>query len=140
MNEFRDFTSLPPEEEAQFIVYEQRTQFWSKKALRIGVISSAIFGVLMVIIVFSHEKPENLMADDDIGMLGDREDMKKQSQELKGDEGTQPAPTYTPSSEEPAPTPEATTPEATPDPAAGGEAPEAGGAEEAAPAAEPASP
>ena len=124
MNEFRDFTSLPPEEEAQFIVYEQRTQFWSKRAMKIGIISAAIFGFLMVVIVFSHEAPENLMAEDDIGMLGDEKDMAKQRKELKTDT---PAPAPAPA---PAPTPEAA-PEATPE---GAPAPGTGGAAESAPA------
>lgn len=132
MNEFRDFTSLPPEEEAQFIVYEQRTQYWSKKALRIGAIAAGIFGILIIIVVFSHEKPENLMADDDIGMLGTKEDMAKQRQELKTGSDTPTTPATTPEATTPT-TPEATTPEgttpeattpetATPDPAAAGSA------------------
>ncbi len=113
MNEFRDFTSLPPEEEAQFIVYEQRSRYWSKKALTIGSIAAGVFGLLIIIIVFSHEKPENLMADDDIGMLGTKEDMAKQREELK-DESDMPTPSTTPAATTPeATTPEATTPEAT---------------------------
>jgi hypothetical protein len=132
MNEFRDFTSLPPEEEAQFIVYEQRTRYWSKKALNIGMIVAGIFGLLLIIIVLSHDAPENLMADDDIGMLGDKEDLDKQRENMKGTETTPaPAPETTPA-------PEAA-PEATPDPASATPA-EAGEGEAAAPSEEPAAP
>jgi hypothetical protein len=99
MNGYRDFTSLPPDEEAQFIVYEQRTQQASKLAMKAGIIAAAIFGFLIVVIVFSHEPPENLMAEDDIGMLGDEKDIAKQRKELK---------------EETAPTPEAPAPKAEP--------------------------
>ncbi len=111
-----DFTSLPPEEEATFVVYEARTQETAKKALKIGAIVGGILGVLMVIIVFSFEKPKNLMAGDDIGMLGDKDDRAQQREEIKDIEPAPTPDTATPSEASTAPTeapaPEAPAPEA----------------------------
>ena len=113
-----DFTSLPPEEEAKFVVYEARTQETAKKALKIGLIAGAVLGVLMVIIVFSFEKPKNLMANDDIGILGDKEDRAQQREELKSTTGSPVPDSATPSdsstapAEQPTPAPEAPAPEA----------------------------
>ena len=69
MNQYEHFTSLPPNEEQTFVVYERRTVETGKKAMTIGMIASAVFGLLTIIVVFSHDKPKNLMADDDMGML-----------------------------------------------------------------------
>ncbi len=66
---YQHFTSLPPEQEQAFVVYESRTVETSKKALMAGLIAAGAFFVLMVIIVFSFDAPENKMAGDDMGML-----------------------------------------------------------------------
>ncbi|MCG8417078.1 MAG: hypothetical protein MJE77_03930 [Proteobacteria bacterium] len=69
MSEYKDFTSLPPDKERQFVVYEKRTVESSKKAMLFGIVISAVFAVVVVIVVFSFPPPENKMAHDDMGML-----------------------------------------------------------------------
>jgi len=45
---FMDFSSWPREQEQQFVVFEQRTNESSKKAMTIGVIVSAIVFVIAI--------------------------------------------------------------------------------------------
>lgn len=52
----KDFTSLDPSEESQFVVYEQRMQQDSKKALNLGLIVGVVVFVLTVIVYFSGDK------------------------------------------------------------------------------------
>ncbi len=119
-----DFTSLPPEEEAKFVVFEQRTQESAAKAIKIGAITAGIVGLFLVIVVFSFDKPKNLMADDDMGMMADEEDRAKQRSDF---EPTKPPPPP-PKTEETNPaTPEGGASGASSPPVEGG----AGGAAEA---------
>jgi cytoskeletal protein RodZ len=69
MNQYENFTSLPPNEEQTFVVYERRSVETGKKAMTLALIISAILGVITIIVVFSFDKPKNLMADDDMGMM-----------------------------------------------------------------------
>ena len=81
MSEYKDFTSLPPDKESQFIVYEKQSVEASKKAMKIGMIVAGIFGLITVAIVFSFTPPKkgHQMAKDDMGML--KRDEKKKSAE-----------------------------------------------------------
>ena len=90
MSRYIDFTSLPPEEEATFIVYEQRSQESAKSAMKIALITGAVVAFLTVLIVFSFDAPENLMAKDDIGMLGDQADNANLRNKLKTNVPTTP--------------------------------------------------
>lgn len=76
MNQYQNFTSLSQEEEQTFVVYEQRTQETSKKALVAGVISGAAFFVLvfMTVCVAYPNAGKNLMAGEDMGMLADEKE------------------------------------------------------------------
>lgn len=64
MSHYQDFSSLPPDQERNFVVFEQRSQETSKKALTFGMVAGAIFGLLVVIIFLSYDAPENPHADD----------------------------------------------------------------------------
>lgn len=52
MNEYNNFTSLPPHEEASFVVFERFTQENQHKSLMTGLISGLSVGVIGVIIYF----------------------------------------------------------------------------------------
>jgi hypothetical protein len=70
MNDYQNFSSLPPEKERDFVIYEKTSVEAGQKAWRIGMITAITFGVLVVAIVFgAGSKPENKMAGDDLGML-----------------------------------------------------------------------
>lgn len=58
MNEYTSFTSLPPQEEAQFVVFERFTQENRQKSFMTGVISGIGVGILGVIIYFGFAPPE----------------------------------------------------------------------------------
>jgi cytoskeletal protein RodZ len=65
MSEYRDFSSLPPDKEQQFVVFEKTSVESADKAKKIGMIVSGIFGLVVVIVVFSFSKPKSIMADED---------------------------------------------------------------------------
>jgi hypothetical protein len=46
MNQFVNFTSLPPEQEASFVVYEQKMAESEKSGFTIGAIAGAVFLVI----------------------------------------------------------------------------------------------
>lgn len=65
MNQFSNFTSLPPEQEATFVVYEQQSAQASQKGMTIGLISGVAIGLIMLIISIAvpaekspHAEPE----------------------------------------------------------------------------------
>lgn len=60
--EFQNFTSLPPEQEQTFVVFEKTSVESGKKAMTIGVVAGAIFGICVIALVFSHDAPENAHA------------------------------------------------------------------------------
>lgn len=69
MSEYKDFSSLPPDKEQAFVVYEKTSVEVGKKARIISVIVAASFLVVVMFIVFSFDPPENKMAHDDMGAL-----------------------------------------------------------------------
>ena len=69
MSEYKDFSSLPPDKETHFVVFEKTSVEALNKARIIAVIVSMVFLVSVMIVVYSHPEPENLMADDDMGLL-----------------------------------------------------------------------
>ena len=60
--EYQNFTSLPPEQEQSFVVYERTSAESLKKAMTLGLICGAVVGVFMVILFFSYEAPINAHA------------------------------------------------------------------------------
>jgi hypothetical protein len=58
MNEYNNFTSLSPQEEATFVVFERFTQENRQKSLMTGVISGVAVGILGLIIYFGFSPPE----------------------------------------------------------------------------------
>lgn len=70
MNEHVNFTSLPPEQEASFVVYERHQTENLKKGFTAGLIASIAFGVLALGIYFGIEpEPDNIGKDMDINQL-----------------------------------------------------------------------
>jgi hypothetical protein len=53
MNQFQHFSSLPPEQEAAFLVYEQKQAESLKTGLTIGAICGIAVGALILIISFT---------------------------------------------------------------------------------------
>ncbi len=112
---YQNFTSLSPNEEQAFVVYEQTMQEKSKKATRFGVIAGAVFFVIVLIIFLSGEKPKSRFAEG-----------SEESSEMGSEERAAPAPTPEPAkTEEAAP---AAAPEGSAEGAEGGAA-EGGAAE-----------
>ena len=48
MDEYKNFTSLPPDQERTFVVYERFSRELGRKALRTGIIAAASFFVILV--------------------------------------------------------------------------------------------
>lgn len=70
MSDYVNFTSLPPDQEATFVVFEKHQQENLKKGFTIGLISSIVFGVLAVGIYFGVTPEEDKTAKDmDINQL-----------------------------------------------------------------------
>ena len=62
--DYRDFSSMPPEQERTFVAFERRTVEAGKKAWQFAYIAAAAFGVLTMIVVFSFDPPKNQHAED----------------------------------------------------------------------------
>lgn len=69
MSEYKDFSSLPPETEREFAVYEKTSVEAAKKAKIAAMAAAFGFLALVIAIVFSFPAPHNLMAEDDMGGL-----------------------------------------------------------------------
>jgi hypothetical protein len=69
MSEYKDFSSLPPETEREFVVYEKTSVEAGKKAKFIALGVAFGFLALVIAIVASFPAPHNLMAEDDMGGL-----------------------------------------------------------------------
>jgi hypothetical protein len=88
MNEYKDFSSLPPETEREFVVYEKTSVEAGKKAKVIALGVAFGFLAIVMVIVFSFPKPHNLMAEDDMSGLAAPTD--KDGKEAKKAEGEKP--------------------------------------------------
>jgi hypothetical protein len=83
MSEYQNFSSLPPEKERDFVIFEKTSVEASQTAFRIGVITAVSFGILVVAIVLGvSAKPENKMAGDDLGMLKRAEQKETKAKEV----------------------------------------------------------
>ncbi|MBZ0233589.1 MAG: hypothetical protein K8M05_14785 [Deltaproteobacteria bacterium] len=63
MSDYSNFTSLPPEQEAQFVVYERHQKENLDKGFKIAAISSLIFAVLALGVYFGVEPKEDKKAE-----------------------------------------------------------------------------
>lgn len=67
--EYKDFTSLPPEQEKTFVVYERVSNEAGKKALTLGMICGGVIGLFAIILFLSFDAPENVHAAEPIKEL-----------------------------------------------------------------------
>lgn len=70
MSAYKDFSSLPPEEERQFAVYEERSQVAAQKATKSGIIGGAVVGVVWILfaaITFPSWSAEQEAAEEEEG-------------------------------------------------------------------------
>ena len=67
MTEFRDFSSLSPQEEATFIVYEQRMEAAGKSGMTLGAIAGAIV-LLLAAAIYLGVEPEDIDYAKDMNM------------------------------------------------------------------------
>ena len=54
---YSNFSSLPPEEEQHFVVFERRSVEASKKAMTIGLITSGLLGLFITVLVLTSDPP-----------------------------------------------------------------------------------
>jgi hypothetical protein len=59
-----NFSSLPPDQEATFVVYERRTAESLHKAMVIALVSSILFGLVAIGIYFGVSPEEDKIAKD----------------------------------------------------------------------------
>lgn len=79
MSEYHNFTSLQPHEEAQFVVFERRTQESLQKAFLIGAISSGFVFLVAVGIYFGVEPEKDETAKGmDMSQLKSKEKISKE--------------------------------------------------------------
>lgn len=64
MSEYSNFTSLPPDQEATFVVYERHQKESLDKGFKIGIIASAVFAVLALGVYFGVEPHEDKKGED----------------------------------------------------------------------------
>jgi len=64
MSEYHNFTSLPPEQEASFVVFERHQQENLNAGFRMGAIAAAIFAVLALGVYFGVTPEEDTTAKD----------------------------------------------------------------------------
>lgn len=76
MNEYSNFTSLPPEQEATFVVFERHQKENLDKGFKIGAIAAAVFLVVALGIYFG-VTPE----EDKLGQDMDLNQLKKKSKD-----------------------------------------------------------
>ena len=55
--EYKNFTSLPPEQEQSFVIYEKTSIESGKKALMLGSICGGVVGVLAIIFYMAFDPP-----------------------------------------------------------------------------------
>ncbi len=64
--EYQNFSSLPPDEEATFVVYERTTTEASKKAMTLGAICGGVVGVFALMLFLSFGPGRNAHAVDPV--------------------------------------------------------------------------
>jgi len=59
MQQFQDFSSWQPEQERQFVVFEQRTVEASKRAWAIGLVAGVAFGIAVICVAVAFKPTES---------------------------------------------------------------------------------
>jgi hypothetical protein len=65
MNDYSDFSSMRPEQERQFVVFERARAENGSKAKTIGIVSGASFFVVILMVFFSFDKPKPAITEDE---------------------------------------------------------------------------
>lgn len=60
---YSNFTSLPPEEEQSFVVFERYSREASSKAMTMGLIAGGVVGFLLIVLYFTSDPPKAMHAD-----------------------------------------------------------------------------
>lgn len=77
MSEYKDFTSMPPEQEQQFVVFEKHSVETGNWAKKLGMIVAGVFGVVVCVVVLSFDAPPSLMGGGgDKGETGELKESK----------------------------------------------------------------
>jgi len=94
---YSNFTSLPPEQEQQFVVFERQSVESSQKAMMIGLISGAILGLFLIVLYVTSDAPAAMHADalDDDMAAEDEAPRKTKKKKKAAPAETAPAPTET---------------------------------------------
>src|SRR5262245_47974283 len=106
---YQDFTSLPPDQEREFIPYEQRSQDAAKSAWTFAGVLAGAFFLLGMFLFFGYEKPINKHAQD---MQRDEgtDSMKKESPSRAEKKAAEPAKAEKPAAAEEGAAPKAKPP------------------------------
>lgn len=67
---YSDFSSLPPEQEESFVIFEKTTRESAKKSKSIGIIAGVAFGVLTIVIAMAFKPPEKSHASEEEHSMG----------------------------------------------------------------------
>ena len=73
MSQYKDFTSLSPEQEQTFVVFEKRTVETGQTAIKLGLAVAGVMGILVMIIVLGISPGESTaqkMEDDELSKGG----------------------------------------------------------------------
>ncbi len=92
MSQYKDFTSLPPEQEQTFVVFERRSVEAGQKAVKLAMIVAGVLAVLVIGIVLGispGESTADQMKDDELSKGGGM--LSGESEMVNGDKPT-PAP------------------------------------------------
>ncbi len=98
---YQNFTSLPPEQEQQFVVFERQSVESSKKALTLGLIAGGALGLLLIIVQLTITPTPPLHTDALDDDMGAEEATPRRTTRKAPSEATPPAP---PTATEPAAT------------------------------------
>jgi cytoskeletal protein RodZ len=104
--EYTNFTSLTPEEERTFVVYERRTVETGKKAWTIGAIVGGAFFLLVMVMYLAFDAPKNKHAEaaaDESSLGAEKESAPAPAAEEKKEEPAEEAPAEEAPAEEAAP-------------------------------------
>jgi hypothetical protein len=109
MGQFSNFTSLPPEQEATFNVYEERISAATRSGVMAGLIAGVGLGFFVLVVAFTvtPEKPKDYSGDP-----GSQTQKAAPSNTVKADTAPTPTPppSEAPAAEAPPPEPSPTTP------------------------------